>query len=300
MRMRSQSDRTGYAFAVPSGANSQRASTGGRSTITAEVLRDFGGALLFGVPLVYTMEIWWLGETSKTSTLAYMTLLGALASAAIRVSVVGRLSWLDALLAGFRCTAMSVALAFALAFVIGTLTTEDSATKMMGEAAAIGIPLALGAALGAVLFRDAGDRDGDGAGSDIETSSVARDLAASALGALFIALPIAPTGEVPTISSMTDTWRLLAAIPVCALLAYSILFASGFLQHRRGGVATSVRDALIATSTTTAIGIIVAAVLLYGFGVLDSTVPVAQVIGFIAALSIPSAIGSAAGRLAAA
>ncbi len=275
-----------------------------RATLAEEMLRDLGGALLFGVPLVYTMEIWWLGETSATATLGWMTLAGALVAGAIRYSVIGALRPLGGLLTGLRCTAMSLLVAFGLAIVIGTLAWGDGAAKALGEAAAIGIPLAFGAALGAVLFTDDNARDVGGSSDrdsdDASTAPVGRDIAASALGALFIALPIAPTGEVPLIAAMTDTWRVVAAAPICLVLCYVILFASGFLKHRGRTHGPGFTAAASATLVATTVGLAVAAVLLVAFGVLDASSPPSQIVRHIAALSIPAVIGSAAGRIAAA
>lgn len=269
-----------------------------RVPLGEETLRDLGGALLFGVPLVYTMEIWWLGETSSLAALGWMTLLGAFVSGAIRYAVIGALGPTGALLAGMRCTAMSLALALGLATVIGVVMVGDTVNLVLGETAAIGIPLALGAALGAVLFRGASARDGAGGSGD--SSPLTRDLLASALGALFIALPIAPTGEIPTIASMTDTWRIASSVPVCLALSYVILIASGFLQHRGGLRSSSPGAPVLAVCTVTAVGFLVAAALLFAFGVLDTSSSPTQLVRDVAALSIPAVIGASAGRLAAA
>jgi putative integral membrane protein (TIGR02587 family) len=283
-----------------------------------ELLRDLGGALLFGVPLVYTMEVWWLGETSRLAHLAAMTLVGALGAGFVRWVVIDRLRAIGAFFAGFRCTALSLVAALGLASEIGVLDLEASTTKVLGETAALGIPLALGGALGSVLFssqgRDGDDHDddagadsgdqsgGSGAGDDTmeDLTPLGRDVVSGMLGALFIALPIAPTGEVPTIAAMTDTWRVVLAMPVCLVLCYVILFASGFLEHRGRHHGHGLAGALWATSTTTLVGVLSATGLLYAFGMLDAASPASQGVRFVAALSIPAVIGAAAGRLAAA
>ena len=267
------------------------------------VIRDIGGALLFGVPLVYTMEVWWLGETSSTTTLAIMTVFAALAAGTIRFVVIGRLHWPGALLAGYRCMAVSLLLGYVLAIVIGLLTFSDSTAKTLGMIAVLGIPLSLGAALGCVVFANPSTRSSGGSDDDDEHASppgrVMRDIAACALGATFVALPIAPTGEIPLIASMTDVWRAVAAVPVCLVVCYTIVYASGF-HESRGGSATTRSVALWQTIVSAAVAIVIAAVTLAAFGVIDTGSTPPEVIGQIAALAIPAAIGSAAGRIAAA
>jgi putative integral membrane protein (TIGR02587 family) len=266
--------------------------------VLEEVVRDLGGALLFGVPVVYTMEVWWLGEASNLSTLGVMVLLGALVAGALRWSTIGAIGLPGALLAGLRCAAMSLALAVVLAWLIGELALDDSLAKVLGVAAAIGIPLSLGAALGAVLFRDPGAREGEE--TDTDDVPVGRDLAAAALGALFVALPVAPTEEVPLVAASIDVWRL-AALPIaCLAISYAILFASGFLAHRGRARDIDLRTAVWATGASTATGLVVAAALLVAFGMLDTASPPAEVARSIAALAIPAVVGAAAGRLAAA
>lgn len=282
-----------------------------RPTVREELVRDLGGALLFGVPLIYTMEVWWLGQTSSTETLGVMTLVGAAVAGILRYSVIGRLGFPGAMLAGARCAAMSIVVALVIAYAIGVLAYDDGAAKWVGTGAALGIPLAFGAALGSVLFSNAASRDGDedpdseggGSGDDDgsgDDTSLGRDIAASGLGALFISLPIAPTGEVPLIASMLDPVRVLLVVPLALLVCWVILFATGFLAHRGRSRGISVGRSLSATCATAGVGLLVTVALLYGFGAVDSATPTEWVVRHVAALLLPSVIGAAAGRLAAA
>ncbi|MCW2928447.1 MAG: hypothetical protein JWM86_2415 [Thermoleophilia bacterium] len=271
------------------------------------MLRDLGGSLLFGVPLVYTMEVWWIGQTSQTGVIAVMVLVGALVASLLRFAVIPDLGGPGALLAGARCAAMSVLVATLFALCIGVLSPGDGIAKWFGTASALGVPLAFGAALGSVLFRQAG-RDGepddeassgDGGGGTIDDSTPVRDMSAAVLGALFLALPIAPTDEVPLTASMLDPVRVALVVPVALLTCYVILFATGFLEHRgrqhRGFLATA-----SVVTTTTAIAFLVVTALLLAFGQIDSATPPEWLIRQVAALAPPAVIGAAAGRLAAA
>ena len=123
------------------------------------------------------------------------------------------------------------------------------------------------------------------------------DLGASLIGAVFIALSIAPTDEVPMVTSSRSSGWLIVIVAASLLIAYSIVFVAGFagqsrrnaqqglLQHprdRNGGV---VRHRLVR---------LVRDVGSFSGQMLQGGVTLAQVI----VLGLPAAIGGAAGRLA--
>ena len=56
------------------------------------VVRALSGAFLFGIPLLYTMEMWWLGEISRPGQpllVLGVTLLSTLALVAVDVVLFG-------------------------------------------------------------------------------------------------------------------------------------------------------------------------------------------------------------------
>ena len=267
-----------------------------------DVARAASGGLLFGVPLLYTMEVWWVG--SRVRPWQMLVLLGVLTVPVLLLN----------LKAGFRDTRdfrvsdavgdTVEALAIGLLVTLGVLvllrevTLDTPIVSALGKVVYESVPFCLG--IGVARFLLEGDPDlgdDDGAQPGTQGSRDAADLGATALGAAFVGLSIAPTDEIPMVASAMSASWLLVVLGVSLVASYAIVFVAGFSrQSKRHAQAGIFQRPATETMMSYLVSLVVAFVLLWLFQrELD---PPGDLLSRVVVLGFPAAVGGAAGRLA--
>jgi putative integral membrane protein (TIGR02587 family) len=277
-----------------------------------DVVRAVSGGLLFGVPLLYTMEVWWTGTHTEPHQMLVLLALLALPVFALNRT------------AGFRSSADSrrvdavadsietIAIGLVTTALVLTMLREidaDSAIEVaLGKVIYESIPFCLGIGFARHFLSGArtessdesatrDDRPGTGDRAGERRSGVLADLGASFFGATFVALSIAPTDEVPMIASaMSPPW-LLVMVAASLLASYGIVFVAGFTrQDARHAHQGAFQRPTTETVVCYLISLAVALVLLWMFQ--RGIEPWNDVLNRVIVLGFPAAIGGAAGRLA--
>lgn len=208
---------TAAAVAVPR-APSDRA-------FAAELARGAAGALIFAVPLLMTQEMWDLGHALDRPRLALFVASG--------LPLLYGLSWAVGLRRGGGPlehaleTLTALALGFGMAFLVllgvGALRLELPVDVWLGQVALQGVPAAIGALLA---------RRQLGAGRGDEPRGYPAELFLMIVGALFLALNIAPTEEMAMIAWRLDAVRTAALLAASLVIMHALVYAVGFAgQH---------------------------------------------------------------------
>ncbi|MBD2462778.1 TIGR02587 family membrane protein [Oscillatoria sp. FACHB-1407] len=280
-----------------------------------DIVRGACGGFLFGIPLLYTMEVWWIGSFIEPPRM-----LIAIAATFVVVFMLNRTS-------GFRNTrdtnlqdaAMdsveAIALGLACAALILTLLREIAPSTPLDEALGKiiyeGVPFTLGVALARQLLR--ADDNGNGqettesrgrqSGSS-QTSSPAindtlSDIGGTLIGSLFIAFNIAPTDEVAMLSSAVSPPWLIAIIVTSLLISYGIVFEANFSDQKKRKQQRGIfQRPLSETVMSYLVSLAAAAVMLWFFDQLSFDDPWSMWLSYTLILGLPATIGGAAGRLA--
>jgi putative integral membrane protein (TIGR02587 family) len=123
------------------------------------------------------------------------------------------------------------------------------------------------------------------------------DIGATALGAAFIGMSIAPTDEVPMIASAMSPGWVVLLVGASLTISYAVVFVAGFSgqdrRHRQRGV---FQRPLTETLVTYLVALTVAAILLWVFQ--RDLSPPPDLLVRVVVLSLPAAVGGAVGRLA--
>ncbi|MGB3409840.1 MAG: TIGR02587 family membrane protein [Microthrixaceae bacterium] len=282
-----------------------------------EVIRAVSGGLLFGVPLLYTMEIWWLGEhTEAFQMLLILLLLGVILvalnlTAGFRSTKDVRLR--DAVADAIEALAIGLVVTAAVLVMLREITIESPLPSILGKVVNESVPFCLG--IGVARFLLSGDpamseADDEFSGElgDSDSSDEAEpktkplnaslaDLGAAVLGAIFIGLSIAPTDEIPMLASAMDPVWLVVVIAASLATSYAIVFVAGFSRqeqrHKQEGI---FQRPGVETIVTYVASLIVAALLLWLFQ--RDLSPASDLLDRVVVLGFPAAIGGAAGRLA--
>lgn len=299
-----------------SGATPKLRAPAGRVTARDElvdVVRAVSGGLLFGAPLLYTMEVWWTGTHTDPGQMAALLALLCVPvfvlnkTGGFRVSRDVRV--LDAATDTIEAVAIGIVVTAGVLMMVREITSDTPLAVALGKVLYESIPFCLG--IGVARHFLQGDRDGadddshnrtDGPQASKSAAPKAlhptmADLGATAIGALFISLSIAPTDEVPLITStMSPAWLLVVAGASLAA-TYTIVFVAGFSgqsdRHRHEGAFQSPATETIAAYL---VALLMAAALLWMFQ--RGIEPWSDLLSRVIVLGFPAAIGGAAGRLA--
>ncbi len=290
-----------------------RASTQGNQWEDAleDALRGITGGLLFGVPLLYTMEVWWLGQAAGPGRallrlgLTFVPVFLLISSSGFRRAP--DLTRLDVVVDVVTVTGLGLFSAAAVLMMLQRITLgtplATAAQMVMIEAA----PFAIGAAVATEVFARTSDqppRKGDASFSgharvpDRGARGTVWDLGATAVGAVFIGLSIAPTDEVPMLTAAIEPPWLAVLVVASLLVTYAIVFAAGFSdEDRRRSQAGVLQRPMTETAVAYLLSLAVSALMLWFFGNVDAGTPLYTGIARTVVLSFPASIGGAAGRL---
>ena len=254
--------------------------------------RAFAGAIIFSLPLLMTMEMWWLGFYLDRLKLLlfllvnFVVLVGLSRVAGFEKTYGWDEDCIDAL-AAFGVAAVASAAVLAL---FGVITPAMPPGEIVGKVAIQTVPASFGAM---VANKQLG---GDDAGQACR-SGYAWQLFLMLAGALFLAFNVAPTEEMVLISFRMTPWHGIALVGASILLLHAFVYTVGFKgQEEPAGVggfaATFIRFSIVGY----AIAVLVSLYVLWTFGRTEGAY-LPQIAMMAAVLAFPAAIGAAIARL---
>ncbi|MBM3604942.1 MAG: TIGR02587 family membrane protein [Alphaproteobacteria bacterium] len=275
------------------GTRSQpQVSTPDTRTFVASVGRAFAGALLFSLPMLMTMEMWWLGFILDPWRIVIMLvvvlplLLGLSRYGGLRRTCRFRDDLADVLVA-------VLVAGFASAIILslfGIITPEMRAREVVGKIAIQLVP----ASIGAMLARSQLGETSDAA--EEQDESYWGELFLMAIGALYLSLNVAPTEEMVLLAYKMSPWQevglLLLSLGMMHAFVYSVGFKGGSLSEGRSFFDLFLRF----TCAGYAVVLIVSLGVLWLF---DQTgdAPLHEIISTTIVLAFPGALGAAAARV---
>ncbi len=275
-----------------------------------DALRGMCGGMLFGVPLLYTQEVWYVGSYTRAPRLLGVLLL-ALVPTFFLVHTAGfrgskDVRYRDAAKDSVEALALSVVCAGGVLLLLRQVTTQTPLGPALGRVVLEAVPFAIGMALARHFLAGAPDENQDTGeerrhshGRLPSTNSTMADLGATAIGAIFIALNIAPTDEVQIIAAAMSPGWLLGVLLASLVISYCIVFMAGFGdQQRRRRQQGALQHPLTETVVSYLVSLLMAGVMLWLFQKLELGDPWHLALTYVVVLGLPTAIGGAAGRLA--
>jgi putative integral membrane protein (TIGR02587 family) len=263
--------------------------------------RAFAGAFLFGMPLLFTMEMWWIGEHLGRLRLGTFVVLGLLVNVGLAYYTGFRnapRTLPHALKQGIEALAIGAVAGLVSLFALGQLARDGSPDGMLGMVIIQAIPLSMGASVANIVFSGGNARSLGGSGSSAG-GALLNDILATAAGALFLGFAIAPTEEIPMLAGGLQGAFLIATVALTLVISYLIVFASGFDPEERGAGTTDglFQHPFSETVLAYLVALFVSAALLVGFGQIGTSEPLLASLTKIIVLAVPASIGGAAGRL---
>ena len=266
--------------------------------------RAFGGAFLFGIPLLYTQEMWNIGtylgawQLMAMLALTFVALI-ALAHVSGFRSGAARDHVATDLEEAVEALAVGAIGSVVVLVALGRLGPADPLDQWVRFIALQTVPLSVGAALGNALLADRGSLgNGRAAKRGSAGSALLADVAATAFGAFFLSFNIAPTEEVRLLASEVSLVHLVALIVLSLVIGYAIVFEAEFIGiGRRRAQAGPFQHPITETTLSYCVSLGVAALTLVALGRMELGDPVRDLVAQTIVLGLPATIGGAAGRL---
>lgn len=252
--------------------------------------RACAGALIFGFPLLMTMEMWELGFHMDRFRLGLF--VGVTAAVVFGLSRFAgfrddttvaddALDALAALLVGFVASA-------ALLGIMGLIGPHMALREAIGMVAVQAAPASMGAILANKQLQQGAYRN-----AKEDRAGYLGQLFLMAAGALFFAFNVAPTEEMILIGFKMTPWHAVALVLMSLLALHALVFTVGFAgQHEHEG---HLRAFLHFTFAGYGVALLVSLYVLWTFGRLDGGV--SETIRSVVVLGFPAALGAALARL---
>lgn len=265
-----------------------------------EYARGVVGGLLFSLPLLYTMEVWWAGFISRPWNLlvylaaGFLLLFGYNRYAGLHQDA----SWLEVGFEAVEEMGLGLLVAAGILWLIGQIDGTMTASEVVGKIVVEAVTVAIGVSVGATQLGGTGEGGMTGKGGDPgRPLGLAGQVVLAGCGAVLLASNVAPTEEIVLIAIEASRWQVVGLAVLSFALAWAILFASDFKGADRASAPDEGAGSMVLrTALNYAVALAASAFILWFFGRFDGAsldVCVAQTV----ALGVASALGASAGRV---
>lgn len=274
-----------------------------------EYSRGIVGGLLFSLPLLYTMEVWWAGFIAHPLRLlvyvlaTFTLLLGYNRYCGLRCDA----SPVEVAIDSVEEMGLGLAIAALILWLLGQIGADMQLNEIVGKVLLEAMTVAIGVSIGtAQLGSSEGDQDGDTGIDDVsgsepmpffqDASDFGGQMTITLCGAVLFAANVAPTEEIIMIAIESSSGKILGLALLSMLLGATILFYSNFtgsqLFIKNRGIKTVAFGAVI----TYAIALVTSAAILWFFGRFDGIAPL-TCLSETVVLGFSATLGASAGRL---
>lgn len=272
-----------------------------------DLVRALSGGLLFGIPLLYTMEVWWVGTETEASRV-----FGVLLITFLPVWFLNRTSGfrqgkdvrvIDAFMDSVETVALGLLASTAFLALLKEVSFDTPRNEAIGKIVFEATPFGIGIALAHHFLRrgrtDGDEEDGDDDKAKTPLQATIADLGATLIGAIFVAFNIAPTDEVPMIAAALGPYSLVAVMLVSLVVSFCIVFVAGFSdQTGRRSQEGLFQHPITETVACYLLALGASGLMLWHFQRLDASAPWQETLSYMVVLGLPASVGGAAGRLA--
>jgi len=273
--------------------------------VGSDLVRGVAGGMLFGIPLLFTLEVWDIGSSTTPATMA-VVLVVTFVPVTLLVHIAGfrrskEMARPEVMREATIAVAVGVVVVTGVLILLREITLDTPLADAVGKIVYEAAPFAIGAAVACHLISQSPDQTDDNTRASDRGSvrGTVADLGSTLVGALFVAFNIAPTEEIPRLAAASSPPALLAVMATSLVISYGIVFQAGFgdqakRREQRGILQHPITETVVAYL----VALMAAAAMLLFFRNLQPGDPWGLVLDHVVLLGLPAAIGGAAGRLA--
>lgn len=258
-----------------------------------EYARGIAGGMMFSLPLLYTMEMWWSGfilhpfrlVTLMIST--FVLLLGYNRFAGIRHDH----TWAEVVIDSVEEMGIGLVLSATMLFLLNRIHTQEAFPEALCKIVMEGMLVAIGVSVGTAQL-------GTGECQEEETP---RDgwfaqLTLGICGAVLFASNIGPTEEIQVLAMESTVWHQIGLVLASFAIGGVVLYFSEFNGSKQFARNEGKLDIATGSVLSYTISFLVSAAILWFFGRMDD-MPLAFCISQTIVLAFPASLGASAGRL---
>lgn len=257
--------------------------------------RAFGGAIIFSLPILMTMEMWQLGFTMSAFRLALLLFL----TIPLLIGLSHYMGFEETF--GLKDDAVDAFVAFAVGFLAGgaalavfsVIEFGMSAQEIIGKISIQAVPGSIGA-----MFAQSELGGNERNREDKKRhAGYGGEVFIMASGALFLAFNVAPTEEMVLIAHQMTAWHVVALALASLLVMHAFVYALEF--HGTASVPPDTRFLSVFVRFTIvgyAVALLISFYILWTFGRTEG-LALPQMVSVLIVLAFPSAVGAAAARL---
>lgn len=254
--------------------------------------RAVGGAVVFNLPLMMTMEMWWLAYYVPPERLTALLLL----SLPLFFGVSRVIGFKEERNAADNLVDVLVAYVFGFAISAITLLLFNTLRfDTPGDVALNAITLqAIPATLGALLGRS---EIGSGNHDPAREKQPADEIVVLAVGALFLGLTVAPTEEIVLLARQMTHWHSLGLFIATLVVMLIFAIACSYIDRsKHTNVLQLINSYARFCGIAYLVSLVVSLLLLWVFGQFE-TMKVEELLAILVALVFPSGVGAAAAKI---
>jgi putative integral membrane protein (TIGR02587 family) len=260
------------------------------------LVRGACGALVFAVPVLYTMEVWWLAHSTPTWKIVLFFLLGY--GLCVGLNLFSGFREADTLRDFLEDSVTSLGLGSLVAalmlWVMGVIAPSTPLLSVIKQVMILAVPTAIGFSLARSLLGGKGAPQSRLRGLQADLA----DFGMTIVGGVFLGLSVAPNEEVLAIAIQGSWIHGLAFAILSILVSYALIFMADLSgQSNRLAAKGILQSPWGETLMSYGLALLVALVLLWFMGYLVEGMSLHQVLGMMLVLGLPCTIGGAAGRL---
>jgi putative integral membrane protein (TIGR02587 family) len=269
---------------------------GGNGAFLVGLARAFGGAIVFSLPMLMTMEMWQLGFNLDPLRFVLLLVLVVplLTGLSHYIGFEPTFDWEDDLIDAFAAYAVGFVAAAPILLIFGAIGPGMSAAEIAGKIAVQAVPGSIGALLAQSQF--GGEADGPKRREN-RGETYGGELFFMAVGAVFLSLNVAPTEEIVLISYQMTVWQTLALAALSIVLMHLFVYSVEF--HGQSGKPEGIPGWTVFLRFTVvgyAICLLISAYVLWTFGRTTGS-PMLEITMAVVVLAFPASVGAAAARL---
>ena len=263
-----------------------------------EYARGLAGGLMFSLPLLYTMEVWWAGFVAEPMRLVlyvaatFVLLLGYNHYAGLHHDA----SWQEVAIDSVEEMGLGLVLAASVLFLLGQLEADMHLYEIIGKVTVEAMTVAIGISVGTSQLGGGDDEEkGRAEASAKEEVTFGGQVVIAACGAMLFAANVAPTEEIVMIATEARIVNILGLAALSLMLTALILYYIEFTGSGRFVRSNGLASVVVGTVVTYAVALIMSTAVLWFFGRFDQAL--ATCVAQTVVLGLAATLGASAGRL---
>lgn len=278
-----------------------------RSKPINQTLKEYGrglvGGLLFSLPMLYTMEMWWIGFNAEPLQLLIYFLVGFFLLMMYNhyVGLSQDHSFLEGLLESFEELGAGILLTLLVLYLTHRINSGMSLDEISGKVIVEAVTVAIGISIGKTqLGSNTDDKENDSEKDENVTSqksNIFRHINLALCGAILIASNVAPTEEVVVIALESPISKLLSLAVISIMIGSAVLYYINFKGAKQWVINPKSKwDILTGTVIMYAVALLSSVFMLWFFGRFDG-LSLNGIVAETIVLGFPATLGASAGRL---